>query len=164
MIDKDGFRLNVGIIVMNKQGQLLWARRRYMHEAWQFPQGGIQERETPEEAMYRELDEELGLSQSQVKILAESKHWFSYRLPKMFVREYQKPVCIGQKQRWFLLQLTAGDYSVNLNKGDKPEFDAWRWVDYWYPLQQVVDFKKPVYEKALNEFLPILKTMSEELR
>ena len=82
----------------------------------------------------------------------------------MFVREHQKPVCIGQKQRWFLLQLTVGDHCVNLNKGEKPEFDAWRWVDFWYPLQQVVDFKKSVYEKALNEFSPILKTMSEELR
>ena len=164
VIDKDGFRLNVGIIVMNKQGQLLWARRRYMHEAWQFPQGGIQENETPEQAMYRELDEELGLSQSQVKILSESRHWFSYLLPKMFVREHQKPICIGQKQRWFLLQLAVGDHCVNVNKAEKPEFDAWRWVDYWYPLQHVVEFKKSVYEKALNEFLPVSKMISEEFR
>ena len=162
MIDKEGYRLNVGIIVVNKIGQALWARRRYMHDAWQFPQGGIQEGEEPVDAMYRELEEELGLQHHQVKILAQSQHWFSYLLPKLYIRTHQKPLCIGQKQKWFLLELIDRDHCVNLSLGNKPEFDAWRWVDYLYPLDHVVDFKKEVYRQALDEFSGVVNHLVKD--
>lgn len=158
MIDENGFRLNVGIILTNKIGELFWARR-VGQEAWQFPQGGVHENETLQDALYRELHEEVGVNANQVTLLAESRHWFSYRLPKRLVRDGQ-PTCIGQKQKWYLLRLLGEDQEIKLDASIKPEFDHWRWVSYWYPLHQVVAFKKEVYRQALLEFAPINMTLS----
>ena len=155
VIDGDGFRPNVGIIVANDQGQVLWARR-YGHDAWQFPQGGIVDGETPEQAMYRELKEEIGLEPQDVKVLAQTRGWLRYRLPRRFIRNDKPPVCIGQKQKWFLLRLTGSESRVRLDVQKPAEFDHWRWVSYWYPLDQVVSFKREVYRKALKELLPRL--------
>ena len=153
MIDSDGFRPNVGIMVSNDRGQVLWARRVGGQDAWQFPQGGIDEGETPENALYRELEEEIGLQRSSVEILASTRGWLRYRLPKRFVRRGQNPVCIGQKQKWYLLRLVAKESSIRLDLNSKPEFDHWRWVSYWYPLDQVVSFKKEVYRRAMKELV-----------
>lgn len=156
MIDSDGFRPNVGIILANSQGQLLWARRVGGHDAWQFPQGGIQRKETPEQALYRELDEEVGLAEKDVRILGCTRGWLRYRLPARFVRQDREPVCYGQKQKWFLLEMLAGDDQVKLDNcaDEPPEFDHWQWVSYWYPVNQVVAFKRDVYRRALKELLP----------
>jgi putative (di)nucleoside polyphosphate hydrolase len=154
MIDANGYRANVGIIICNAEGQVLWARRIGGANAWQFPQGGIDDNETPEQAMYRELYEEVGLTPEKVKIVAMTAGWLNYRLPKQFVREYQSPVCIGQKQKWFLLQLLVDDSHIVLNKTKSVEFDHWQWVSYWYPLDQVIDFKREVYRQALKELSP----------
>lgn len=108
MIDFDGYRPNVGIVICNSKGQVLWAKR-YGQNSWQFPQGGINDNESAEQAMYRELFEEVGLSPKDVKILYISKHWLRYKLPKRLLRYDSKPVCIGQKQRWFLLQLVSDE-------------------------------------------------------
>jgi len=152
VIDTDGYRQNVAIIICNKNGQVLWAKRFGQH-SWQFPQGGIKEGETPEQAMYRELHEEVGLKSEHVKILACSRSWLRYKLPKRLVRwDSPEPVCIGQKQRWFLLQLTSDDKHITFDACGHPEFDDWRWVTYWYPVRQVVSFKREVYRKALKEF------------
>lgn len=151
VIDSEGFRANVGIMLANDQGQLLWARRVGGRDAWQFPQGGIQRGESPEEALYRELHEEVGLLPEAVKVLGETRGWLRYRLPRNFIRKGQNPVCIGQKQKWFLLQLLAEDNAVRLDLNDKPEFDRWQWVSYWYPLNQVISFKREVYRRALKE-------------
>lgn len=155
VIDSDGFRANVGIIVMNAQGQLLWARRFGSQNAWQFPQGGISENETPIIAMYRELKEELGLDPHDVTLIAESKQWLHYRLPERFQRHDDSQRCIGQKQKWFLLEL-KNDLHVKLDLCEHQEFDAWKWVDYWLPLKQVIFFKRTVYRKALQEFLSFI--------
>lgn len=156
MIDKDGFRLNVGIVLVNRRNELLWAKRVGMKTAWQFPQGGINEGETPQQAMYRELKEELGLMPEDVKLIAETADWITYYLPKKYLRYDSKPLCIGQKQKWFLLRLIAGDYQVKLKYSLKPEFDAWRWVDFWYPVEHVIAFKRDVYQRVLHEFKPYL--------
>ena len=150
MIDADGFRANVGIILANTHGQVLWAKR-VGHDAWQFPQGGIDFGETPLDAMCRELWEEVGLYPQHVKVLSQTQNWLRYRLPKRFVRQGQYPLCIGQKQKWFLLRLTASPHHIQLNLSDPPEFDQWQWVSYWYPLGQVVNFKRDVYRKAMME-------------
>lgn len=155
MIDAEGYRPNVGIILSNAHGQLLWARR-FGHDAWQFPQGGIQQAESPEEAMFRELWEEVGLVSEDVRIISTTRGWLRYRLPRRFLRVDTQPLCIGQKQKWFLLQMNAEDHRVNLQMSTPPEFDGWRWVSYWYPLHQVVAFKREVYRKALTEFAPRL--------
>ena len=151
MIDSDGFRPNVGIMLVNDQAQLLWARRVGGQNNWQFPQGGISKGESPEQALYRELHEELGLSPDAVEVLGITKGWLRYRLPRRFVREGQKPLCIGQKQKWFLLRLLKDDAAVQLDLDDKPEFDHWQWVSYWYPLNQIIDFKRQVYQRMLKE-------------
>jgi len=159
MIDKEGFRANVGIILCNDTGQLFWGRRVGGKNAWQFPQGGIKKDETAKKAMFRELREEIGLFPKDVQILACTDDWLRYTLPKQFIRSNSFPLCIGQKQIWYLLRLVSHDSKVRLNKSRKPEFDAWRWVDYWYPVNNIVEFKRSVYVQALGElegFLGIL--------
>lgn len=151
MIDAEGFRPNVGIVIANDSGQLLWARRIGGRDAWQFPQGGINPGEKPEHALYRELEEEVGLPPSAVDIMACTRDWLRYRLPKRYVRKGQAPVCIGQKQKWYLLRLLADESAISLTDNPKPEFDHWQWVSYWYPLNQVVYFKRDVYRRALRE-------------
>ncbi len=155
MIDSDGYRANVGIILTNREGRLLWARR-IRQDAWQFPQGGIRERETPQEAMYRELGEEIGLEPGHVEVLGSTRGWLRYRLPERFIRRSQQPLCIGQKQVWFMLRLIGEERFVRLDLSEKPEFDNWRWVDYWHPLREVVSFKRHVYRQALNELAPLV--------
>ena len=155
MIDSDGFRPNVGIILVNSLGQVLWARR-CGQDAWQFPQGGINADETAEQAMYRELHEEIGLTKKDVEILGVTRGWLRYRLPKRMIRRNQFPRCIGQKQKWFVLRMLSHDEAVKIDCSDTPEFDGWRWVSYWYPVGQVVSFKKEVYRKAMRELSPRL--------
>lgn len=155
MIDQDGFRPNVGIILSNDQRRLFWGRR-VGQNAWQFPQGGIKSDETPLEAMYRELEEEVGLLPDQVEVLGSTKGWLRYRLPKRFIRRHCGPVCIGQKQVWFMLQVRCHEGDFCLDRSEKPEFDAWRWVRYWHPVEEVVYFKRRVYERALQELEPLI--------
>jgi len=153
--DANGFRSNVGIILTRGDGSLLLGGR--MGQAgWQFPQGGMHVGESPLEAMYRELNEEVGLGTGDVELLGQTQDWLHYTLPERFVRKDRSPVCIGQKQRWFLLRLDAPDSAVNLAASDTPEFDRWRWVDYWRPVKEVVHFKRRVYVSALNELAPLV--------
>jgi putative (di)nucleoside polyphosphate hydrolase len=163
VIDNDGFRPNVGIILTNDQGQLLWARRVGGQDAWQFPQGGINERESAEQALYRELHEEIGLYPEDVEILACTRGWLRYRLPDRLVRHNSQPLCVGQKQKWFLLRLRSEDSRICMNNGGRPEFDGWRWVSYWYPLGKVVSFKKDVYRRALKELSQVHAQLELEL-
>ena len=155
IIDAEGFRLNVGIILTNQRDRVLWARRSGMN-AWQFPQGGIRPDETPEAAMYRELQEEVGLRPEDVDIIGCTRDWLSYRLPKRLIRRGRLPLCIGQKQVWYVLRLTSNESRVRLDYADPPEFDAWRWVYYWRPLREVVAFKRGVYRRALRELAPLV--------
>lgn len=150
MIDSNGFRANVGIVLLNASGQVLCGRRIGM-SAWQFPQGGIKSHETPRAAMFRELREEVGLEPEHVEVLGSTKGWLRYRLPKRFIRRHQQPLCIGQKQVWFALRLVADEAHLRLDRADEPEFDAWDWFGYWDPLGFVVPFKRGVYERALGE-------------
>ena len=162
VIDADGFRPNVGIILANDQGRLLWARR-VKQDAWQFPQGGIGSGESPEEALYRELEEEVGLAAADVNILHQTEDWLHYRLPENFIRHQQDPLCIGQKQKWFLLSLESDESKVKLSNTCNPEFDDWRWVSYWYPLNQVIEFKRDVYRRALKELAgPLQNYMKQQ--
>ncbi len=150
------FRLNIGIILMNEARNVFWGQR-VQKDAWQFPQGGLDENESTVDGMYRELYEEVGLNSDDVEILAESKHWYSYRLPTQFIRR-SEPKIFGQKQKWFLLKLISEDNCICLDSTEYPEFVDWIWVNYWYPINNVIFFKKKVYRKVLAEFNKFLLT------
>lgn len=161
VIDQDGYRLNVGIILVNDQGFVFWGRR-IGHDTWQFPQGGVSKGEDIEDTMYRELHEEIGLERDDVKILAKTAHWISYTLPKQYIRREtppDTPKVIGQKQKWFLLQLSCSEQKLVLNLSQSPEFDSWRWIDYWQPAEEVIHFKQEVYRNVLKEFEPFVQKL-----
>lgn len=151
VIDKQGYRAGVGAIVINDSQRVFWAKR-IGQEGWQFPQGGLHEHETAEQALYRELYEEVGLKQQHVQMLGETKDWLYYNLPDKYIRHHSQPLCIGQKQKWFLLKIDGPDSSIQLDHSVKPEFDEWRWVYYWYPLKKVISFKRDIYRDALRYF------------
>lgn len=154
MIDPDGYRPNVGIILLREDGRVFWARRAF-RDGWQFPQGGMHSDETPLEAMYRELHEETGLKPQHVEVIGATPGWLKYRLPPRMVRRNQRPRCIGQKQVWFLLKFIGEESALRLDLSDEPEFDEWRWVDFWYPMDHVVSFKRSVYQRALRHLAPL---------
>ena len=152
-IDADGYRANVGIILVNDDGHVFLAGRAG-RRGWQFPQGGILRGESPEEAMFRELTEEIGLDASHVEVVGSTRKWLRYKLPQRYVRQTE-PLCIGQKQRWFILRLIDPGARVRFDSTDEPEFDRWRWVDYWHPVREVIYFKRHVYASALRELGPL---------
>ena len=155
MIDSEGFRANVGIILTNDQGQVFWARRIGM-DAWQFPQGGIKKNESPKTAMYRELREEIGLEPEHVELINSTDDWLRYWLPKRYIRQNKGPLCIGQKQIWYLLKLTVDETYLDLSYTSEPEFDSWKWVDFWRPVEEVISFKRQVYQQALKQLQPFI--------
>jgi putative (di)nucleoside polyphosphate hydrolase len=158
MLDKEGYRPNVGIILANQKNEVFWGKRVNQH-AWQFPQGGIKPGETPLQAMYRELEEEIGLARGHVRILGRTREWLRYEVPERWARRQREgregtragAAYRGQKQIWYLLRMVGRDCDVRLRASGHPEFDAWRWHDYWVPLEAVIDFKRDVYRQALIE-------------
>jgi putative (di)nucleoside polyphosphate hydrolase len=150
VIDRDGFRANVGIILMQAEARLFIGRRSG-GRGWQFPQGGMLRGEKLEESLFRELNEEVGLRHDDVDIVGQTRHWLRYRLPLRYQRRDSRPLCIGQKQHWFLLRLRRPDPEFRFDLTAEPEFDRWRWVDYWQPIREVIYFKRAVYTRALHE-------------
>ena len=133
MIDRDGYRPNVAIVLCNAKNEVFWGKRIKEH-SWQFPQGGIKSGESPEDAMFRELEEETGLLREHVRILGRTKNWLHYSVPNHWVKREWRGTYKGQKQIWYLLKLTGRDCDIKLRASSHPEFDAWRWHDYWVPL------------------------------
>jgi putative (di)nucleoside polyphosphate hydrolase len=150
MLDRDGYRPNVALVIVNSRNLVFWGKRVREH-AWQFPQGGIDPGETPEQAMYRELKEEVGLAAGHVRILGRTRDWLRYEVPSHWIKREYRGSYRGQKQIWYLLRLVGRDSDVSLRATDHPEFDAWRWHGYWIPLESVIDFKRDVYRRALTE-------------
>ena len=104
-----------------------------------------------EEALYRELREEVGLQPDDVQVLGRTRDWLRYRLPQQYVRRRSRPLCVGQKQLWFLLRFLRDEDRLRFDVTDAPEFDRWKWVDYWSPVREVIHFKRNVYVRALEE-------------
>lgn len=156
VIDRDGFRINIGIVLLGPDGRLFLGRRARGRGGWQFPQGGVGRGETLEQSLFRELREEIGLSAEDVQILGTTREWVRYRLPSRYVRRDVRPLCLGQKQRWFLLRLRSSAAAFRFDATAQPEFDHWRWADYWEPVREVVYFKRAVYRKVLREFGPMV--------
>ena len=155
-LDQDGYRPNVAIVVHNCSGQVLWARRS-QRDGWQFPQGGVERDETAEQAAFRELYEEVGLEPEHVRLVGRTQAWLKYEVPFGAKRTSRRPTQFkGQKQLWFLFQMLGHDSDVCLNRVSRPEFDSWRWVDYWDPVDKIVAFKRHVYILALTELEPFV--------
>jgi putative (di)nucleoside polyphosphate hydrolase len=155
MLDEEGYRPNVGIVLCNRLDHVFWARRAG-HDGWQFPQGGVRPNETPEQAMYRELEEEIGLQEYHVELIGRTADWLHYDVPSRIQRR-QPNGFKGQKQIWFLLRFVGAETDVCLDRHEQPEFDDWQWVEYWEPLNNIVAFKRDVYQRALSELEPLLK-------
>jgi putative (di)nucleoside polyphosphate hydrolase len=162
MLDREGYRPNVGIILTNQRNEVFWGKRIREH-SWQFPQGGIKKGESPEQAMFRELQEETGLLPEHVRILGRTRDWLRYDVPKQWVRREWRGTYRGQKQIWYLLRLVGRDSDVCLRATEKPEFDAWRWSSYWIPLDSVIEFKRGVYEQALTELARLIFRAHERM-
>ena len=157
-VDEQGYRPNVGIIICNDAREVFWACR-IGGTGWQFPQGGIDENEDPEQAMYRELYEEVGLGPDHIEIIGRTQKWLYYDLPSHFLRNKRSGQSNfrGQKQVWYLLKLACDEGEVCLSRSEKPEFENWEWVEYWKPIEHVIDFKRDVYQQALQELEPFLE-------
>ncbi|MDG1203049.1 MAG: RNA pyrophosphohydrolase [SAR86 cluster bacterium] len=160
MTRESGYRLNVGLIVVNHKGKLLLCKRKDS-ENWQFPQGGIDLGEKPEQAALRELYEEVGIDRSDVQEITSSEGWYKYDLPEASIQKYFfKNKFKGQKQKWFMFKL-LNDVSIDFTNDANPEFDDYKWASYWYPLHTIVDFKKDVYRSVLKEFcMPYIEVIS----
>jgi putative (di)nucleoside polyphosphate hydrolase len=155
MLDREGYRPNVGIVLLNSRNEVFWGKRVGQH-SWQFPQGGIAHGESPEQAMYRELHEEVGLLPEHVQIIGRTRDWLRYDVPEEYLRRQHatrvhRAAYRGQKQIWFLLRFVGLDSDIQLRATDHPEFDAWRWVPFWIQLDAVIGFKREVYQLALSE-------------
>ncbi len=145
------YRLGVGIFLLNKEKKL-WVGKRidFKTDFWQMPQGGIDENESPKQAMVRELGEEVGLKKN-FQIADESKQWLSYMLPSELKEKVWKGRYIGQKQKWFVCNFFGSDAEINLNT-HKPEFSDWKWINPKDAIKFVVPFKKDLYLKILHAF------------
>ncbi len=152
---KNGYRINVGMVIANQQNRLFWGCRQLSRQAWQFPQGGVLEGESLRQALYREMLEEVGLLKHDVHCLAKTRQWYQYDIPQAYQRADREP-CTGQRQKWFLLRLITHDSAIDLRASTKPEFETWRWLDYWDAIEQVAAFKRDIYEAVLQEFAPLL--------
>ncbi len=155
MIDRNGYRSNVGIILLNKKNEVFWGKR-IKQNSWQFPQGGINPGESPKQAMYRELAEEIGLHPCHVEIVGRTRDWLRYEVPDHWIKREWRGNYKGQKQIWYLLRLVGRDSDVSLRTSIRPEFDAWRWNQYWVELESVVEFKRQVYCQALTELARLI--------
>ena len=149
MKDK-GYRLNVGLIIANKKGELLLCKRKGMN-SWQFPQGGIDFGEDSLKAAKRELFEEVGIKSNSVKLIDSIDDWLKYDIPKKSRRKkIFKTNFKGQKHNWFLFKLKE-DVKISFDNDPDNEFDNFKWVSYWYPLNVIISFKEKVYREALNK-------------
>ena len=141
-IDAEGFRANVGIVLIRDDRQVFLGGRTG-GRGWQFPQGGVRRDESPDDALFRELKEEIGLEPADVEVVAFTRNWLRYRLPRQYVRRHSNPLCIGQKQRWYMLRFVGTESRLHFDATNEPEFET--------PVREGIYFKRAVYARALDE-------------
>lgn len=144
------YRLGVGIMLVNADNMVLVGKRvDTIMDAWQMPQGGINEGENPTDAVLREMEEEIGTNKAE--IIAESTEWFSYELPDRLIPKIWNGKYRGQRQRWFALRFLGSDSDININT-EYPEFCEWRWASIQDLPSLIVPFKRDIYRKVVEEF------------
>jgi len=163
MLDREGFRPNVGIVLCNAKNEVFWGQTD-QGAFLAVSAGRHQAGESPEEAMFRELQEEVGLLPDHVRILGRTREWLRYEVPTHWIKREWRGSYKGQKQIWFLLRLVGRDSDVSLRANARPEFDAWRWNNYWVPLDAVIEFKRNVYVQALTELRALSRRRLRERR
>ena len=149
------YRMNVGIILVNRTGMVFVGHRTDGNDGWQMPQGGIDDGETPCAAAARELLEEIGTDQAE--IVHESADWYRYDLPADLIGHVWKGKYRGQQQKWVVMRFTGRDSDISLQTAH-PEFSAWRWVPPEMLPELVVPFKRAVYEAVLRDLLPVIQS------
>lgn len=156
MVDREGYRPNVGIVLVNGRNEVFLGQRVRDHR-WQFPQGGIDYGETPLQAMYRELHEEVGLLPEHVRVMGRTRNWLRYDVPEQYLRPGSGGNFRGQKQIWFLLRMIGQDRDICLHATNHAEFDGWSWRRYWASMECAIEFKRDVYRMALGELSRFLR-------
>lgn len=157
-IAKLPYRRNVGVMLVNEKGEVFVGQRIDSEvPAWQMPQGGIDDGETPRDAALRELLEETGVSPELVTVEAETDGWIPYDLPHDIVPRIWKGRFKGQEQKWFLLRFHGTDEQVQIDADDHQEFSEWRWLPPGELVANIVPFKREVYARVVEEFAPHLE-------
>jgi len=149
------FRQGVGMMIVDKNDRIFVGKRIDSKvNGWQMPQGGIDLGETPSSAALREMKEEIGSGEGE--IIAESKKWYSYRVPNFLIPKLWNGKYCGQRQKWFLIRFTGNDSDININT-ENPEFDQWKWVDLDKLLIDIIPFKLKLYRQVIEEFRSLLE-------
>ena len=144
------FRQGVGMMIVDKQNRVFVGRRVDSRgNSWQMPQGGIDLGETPSAAALREMEEEIGSGSGE--IIAESKNWYSYRIPEVLIPKLWDGQYCGQRQKWFLIRFTGEDSDINIDT-EHPEFGQWKWVSLKELLKNIIPFKFKLYKQIIKEF------------
>ena len=152
--DDKHYRPGVGVVLLNRKGEVFVAQRLdFKSDAWQMPQGGIDNGETPEEAARRELKEETGTNNA--RLIAESRDWYRYDLPSDLAATLWKGRYRGQRQKWFVFRFLGDDSEIDL-ASDHPEFSAWQWVSPARVVELIVPFKRELYRAVMQEFREVL--------
>lgn len=158
-ISKLPYRPSVGMMILNNKLEVFVGRRiDSKTEAWQMPQGGIDQGEVPNESVLREMEEEIGTNKAE--IIAETKQWYNYDLPFYLISKLWNGKYRGQRQKWFLLKFLGEDKDINI-KSDHPEFIAWKWVKIEELPQIIVPFKKNLYISVMEEFRDVIINLKD---
>jgi len=160
MSNKNLYRPNVGIVIFNSKKKIWCGRRLGINtkDAWQLPQGGIDDNESPLEAAVREAYEETGIK--SIKKISKIDEWIKYELPKDIAKNKWNGKFIGQMQKWFLFQFYGNDDEINININKKAEFSEWKWEKDIYIQRNVAEFRKTVYKKVFTKFSTIIKNFT----
>lgn len=154
MVEK--YRKGVGIILLNAENKVFLGERVDCPNAWQFPQGGVDDGEDVVEAAKRELEEETSVK--SVEILHITEKWYTYEVPRDVISLNWDKSIIGQQQKWIIMKFTGEEDEININT-QNPEFSAWKWGDFASAPNDIVDFKKDLYRKLVEDLLPIINNL-----